>query len=149
MSHSLRTVATCAAAFALMAVVSGAGRVSDAAPANHSGNEVAETRPVWLQAELVPPVTPEAVTEVIIPVQIKGFRYLPDPVVVPAGSSVAWLNEDNAPHTSTGVGDAVTALNSGAIVFGQTFTQRFETPGTFPYYCVYHPNMLGTVVVTP
>lgn len=151
MSHFLRTITTCAAAFALMAVVSGAGRVSDAAPANHPGSEAASAQPAWLQAEPspVPPVTPEPVADVVIPVQIKGFRYIPDPVVVPAGGSVAWINEDNAPHTSTGIGDAVAALDSGAIVFGQTFTQRFETPGTFPYYCVYHPNMLGTVVVTP
>jgi plastocyanin len=158
MSHTLRTVATCAVAFGLMAVVGNAARETDASSVpGVPGTALEHPRPALLQFGTTPdvPTLPDAprpgdtTTSDVIPVAIKGFVYIPETVTVPAGSSVAWTNQDNAPHTSTGIGDAVSALDSGAIIFGQTFTQAFDTPGTYPYYCVYHPNMLGTVVVTP
>lgn len=159
MSHALRTVATCAVAFGIMAVVGSAARETDAssAPTTQAASLEAAGSSSW-QIDVTPddhalgdaPVNSNAAVDAeSIPVPIKGFVYIPETVIVPAGSSVAWINEDNAPHTSTGIGDAISALDSGAIVFGQTFTQEFSTPGTYPYYCVYHPNMLGTVVVTP
>jgi plastocyanin len=159
MSHTLRTVATCAVAFGLMALVGNAARETDASPvASAAGTTVERSYPVLWQVNVTPdvPSIPDVplpgatdATSEVIPVTIKGFIYSPDPVTVPAGASIAWTNQDNAPHTSTGIGDAISALDSGAIVFGQTFTQQFNTPGTYPYYCVYHPNMLGTVIVTP
>jgi plastocyanin len=149
----------CAVAFGLMAVVGSATRETDASPAPPLPATILErSAPTLMQHDVAPdmpalpnaPLPDETVTSSdVIPVAIKGFVYIPETVTLPAGSSVAWMNQDNAPHTSTGIGDAVAALDSGAIVFGQTFTQAFETPGTYPYYCVYHPNMLGTVVVTP
>ena len=161
MSHTLRTVATCAVAFGLMAVVGNAARDTDASSVSLMSAPVTTVDrdgPALMQIAVTPdvPSLPAvsqpgdiAAPSEVIPVPIKGFVYIPETVTVPAGSSVAWTNQDNAPHTSTGIGDAVSALDSGAIVFGQTFTQTFDTPGTYPYYCVYHPNMLGTVVVTP
>ncbi len=161
MSHTLRTVATCAVAFGLMAVVGNAARETDASSVSLStvpSTTLDQASPALLQLAVTPdaPSLPDSprpgettATSEVIPVPIKGFVYIPETVTVPAGASVAWTNQDNAPHTSTGIGDAVLALDSGAIVFGQTFTQEFDTPGTYPYYCVYHPNMLGTVVVTP
>lgn len=159
MSHTLRTVVTCAIAFGLMAVVGNAARETDASPVSTLPDTGAvDTRPALLQLHVppgmsaateLPPAPDAADTSQVIPVTIKGFVYIPETVTVPASASVAWTNQDNAPHTSTGVGEAISALDSGAIVFGQTFTQEFDTPGTYPYYCVYHPNMLGTVVVTP
>jgi plastocyanin len=142
-----------------MAMFGNASRETDASPGPAAPATTQESpAPVLLQHDgaLDVPTLPDApltgdTTTVsnVIPVAIKGFVYIPETVTVSAGSSVAWTNQDNAPHTSTGIGDAVSALDSGAIVFGQTFTQEFDTPGTYPYYCVYHPNMLGTVVVTP
>lgn len=159
MSHTLRAAATCAVAFGLMAVVGNAARGTDASPASSVPSMArAQTGPVLWQIEVTPdvPLTTDAplsgdtaAASEVVPVAIKSFVYIPETITVPAGASVAWTNQDNAPHTSTGAGEAVSALNSGAIVFSQTFTQEFDTPGTYPYYCVYHPNMLGTVVVTP
>lgn len=158
MSHTLRIIATCAVAFGLMAVVGNAARETDASPVSSGVRTTGEhASPTLWQLEVTPdvptvadaPLSGDAAVSEVIPVAIKGFLYIPETVTVPAGASVAWTNQDNAPHTSTGIDDAVSALNSGAIVFGQTFTQEFDTPGTYPYYCVYHPNMLGTVVVTP
>ena len=49
------------------------------------------------------------------------------------------------PHTATGVDREV--LQSGAIKPGESFTQKFDTAGTFEYFCEFHANMKGTVVV--
>ena len=159
MSHAVRTVATCAVAFGLMSFVSSAARETNAsrisAPATTILDPVglklwqSDVEPVSTASATAPVPGSTATTSEVIPVAIKGFTYVPSTITVAAGSSVAWTNEDNAPHTATGVGAATSVLDSGPIVFGQAFTQAFETPGTYPYYCVYHPNMLGTVIVTP
>lgn len=80
-----------------------------------------------------------------VTVDIKGFAYNPRTVEVPAGGSVTWTNQDNAPHTVTGLNGAIP--QSGAMPFGATFTQVFTTSGAYDYLCAYHPNMKGTVVV--
>jgi plastocyanin len=78
-------------------------------------------------------------------VSIKGFAFNPPEITVPAGGSVTWTNEDNAPHTATGLDRD--ALQSGAIAFGESYTQTFETAGTYEYFCEFHPNMEGSIVV--
>ena len=64
---------------------------------------------------------------------------------VPVGGSVTWTNQDTAPHTATGLDRE--ALQSGAIASGESFTQAFDTAGTFEYFCEFHPNMKGSIVV--
>jgi plastocyanin len=91
------------------------------------------------------PIAPATPVPVVREVEIKGFAYIPATIEIPAGDSVTWTNDDNAPHTVTGVDGAVPV--SKGLGFGQTFTQEFDTPGTYPYYCAYHPGMKGTVVV--
>jgi plastocyanin len=78
-------------------------------------------------------------------VEIKNFAFNPVEITVPAGGSIAWTNQDNAPHTATANDRDV--LQSGAITFGESFTQVFDTPGTYEYFCEFHPNMNGTIVV--
>jgi plastocyanin len=38
--------------------------------------------------------------------------------------------------------------SSGALNHGDTFTVTFTKPGTYPYACVLHPQMVGTVEVS-
>jgi plastocyanin len=72
--------------------------------------------------------------------------YLPDPVTVVIGvnNTITWTNNDSAPHTVT-ANDG--SFDSGAMAPTQTFTFTFDKPGTYTYHCVYHPWMVGTVVV--
>jgi plastocyanin len=72
--------------------------------------------------------------------------YSPDPVTVVVGfnSTVTWVNDDTAPHTVT-ANDA--GFDSGNVGPGESFTFTFTAPGTYQYYCAYHPWMTGTVVV--
>jgi plastocyanin len=78
---------------------------------------------------------------------IRDFQFTPAQVHVRAGTKVTWVN-CGAPgtdsHTSTADGGL---WDSPLLVPGNTFTQTFTTVGVFPYHCLPHPFMVGTVTV--
>ena len=78
-------------------------------------------------------------------VEIKDFAFNPPEVTVPVGGSVTWTNDDPAPHTATGLDRE--ALQSGTLDQGESFTQTFDTAGTFDYFCEFHAGMKGSIVV--
>ncbi|MDP9359350.1 MAG: cupredoxin domain-containing protein [Chloroflexota bacterium] len=80
-----------------------------------------------------------------IAVDIKDFRYNPDPVEIPVGGTVTWTNRDAEPHTATARDREV--LQSGTLTQSESFTETFEAAGTYDYFCEFHPNMKGTLVV--
>ncbi len=79
-------------------------------------------------------------------VDIIDFGF-PETLEVSVGTTVTWTNQDTAPHTVTSepAGDV---FNSGKLDQGDTFSFTFEEAGTYEYYCEYHANMKGTVVVS-
>lgn len=90
------------------------------------------------------PSDTEAAADAAI-VDIKDLAYNPAEVDVPVGTTVTWTNSDTVPHTVTAQDRA--ALQSGTLNAGDDFSQTFDTPGTFDYFCEFHANMKGTVVV--
>jgi len=70
--------------------------------------------------------------------------YVPNPITVSVGTTVKWTNSDSVAHT---VSSQNNLWDSGDMEPGATFTRTFQTAGSFPYYCVYHPLMVGTVNV--
>ena len=73
-------------------------------------------------------------------------QYTPQVVVVVIGvnNTVTWTNHDQIVHnilTTSGL------FSSGDLAYGQTYTFTFTQPGTFAYYCSYHPSMAGVVIV--
>ncbi len=80
-----------------------------------------------------------------VAVDIQNFAYNPDPLTIPVGGTVTWTNRDAEPHTATARDRAV--LQSGPLKQGESFTETFETAGTYEYFCEFHPNMKGTLVV--
>jgi plastocyanin len=77
-------------------------------------------------------------------VAIASFRFEPDRIEIPAGTTVHWSNDEDAiQHTSTGDG-----WNSGTLDPGEVFEFTFTESGTYPYICSIHPSMEGTVIVT-
>jgi len=79
--------------------------------------------------------------------------FLPSQIVIHAGDKVQWTNFDTVGHTATS-----TYFNSGLIwpvanspgqtsLGPSTFTQKFDKPGTFAYFCQIHPYMSGVVYV--
>lgn len=78
-------------------------------------------------------------------VDIKDLAYQPTTIEIPVGATVTWTNSDTVPHTVTARDRA--ALQSGTLDPGATFSQTFAAPGTFDYFCEFHANMKGSIVV--
>ncbi len=77
-------------------------------------------------------------------VAIVDFAYKPDPVKVKAGTEVTWTNQDTAAHTVTADDKSFDSKNMDK---DATFKHRFDTAGTFKYFCAIHNYMTGSVVV--
>jgi plastocyanin len=86
----------------------------------------------------------EAVADAMM-VDIKNLAYVPDSVEIPVGGTVTWTNSDTVPHTATA--KEREALQSGTLNPGDSYSQTFDQPGTFDYFCEFHANMKGTIVV--
>jgi plastocyanin len=75
---------------------------------------------------------------------VKDFTFKPTPVTVKAGATVTWTNMDDEPHTvvsDTGV------FKSGGMDTNESFSFKFDKPGTYHFTCSIHPRMVGTIVV--
>ena len=77
---------------------------------------------------------------------IEGFAFSPSTLTIKVGSKVTWTNNDAAIHTAT---SNTSAFDSGDITQNKSFTFTFNTAGTFPYICLYHTHMTGTIIVQP
>lgn len=69
-----------------------------------------------------------------------------EPVTVPPGAQITIKNDDSAEHSVT----SQTAGQFDVHVDGNqqgTLTAPTE-PGEYAFYCIYHPSMKGTLIVT-
>jgi predicted secreted protein with PEFG-CTERM motif len=76
--------------------------------------------------------------------------FIPSPVTVPVGGTVTWDNGDTAAHTSTAgsaAGGPSGVWDSSLIMAGSSFSHTFDSAGTFDYFCMVHPWMVGSVIV--
>lgn len=78
-------------------------------------------------------------------VKVVDFAFEPQTLTVPAGTTVTWTNTSSRVHTVTADDGS---FDSARLDAGETFSQVFDTPGTYTYHCGYHPDMTGTIVVT-
>lgn len=80
-----------------------------------------------------------------IQVTIDKLVFAPAEVNAKVGDTVEWVNKDALAHTATatsGDWNVVTGpKQSGRVVL--------KKAGAVDYFCKYHPNMKGRVVVTP
>ena len=75
---------------------------------------------------------------------VKDFMFMPMSLTVKAGSTVTWANRDDEPHTvvsDTGL------FRSDALDTNESFSFKFDRPGTYHFTCSIHPRMVGTIVV--
>ena len=75
---------------------------------------------------------------------VKNFMFMPMSLTVTTGSTVTWSNQDQEPHTvvsDTGL------FRSSAIDTNESFSFKFDQPGTYHFMCSIHPQMVGTIVV--
>ena len=96
-----------------------------------------------------PAAAPAATTKVAVAndattISIKEFMFAPTAMTVPVGTTVRWKNLDGEPHTVRSID---TAFASNALDQNDSFTFKFDKPGTYRYVCSIHPQMVGTIVV--
>jgi plastocyanin len=76
--------------------------------------------------------------------------YVPNKVTIDVGGEVTWSNDDSAAHTVTS-GTASDGpdgeFDSSLFMAGATFSHKFETAGTYNYFCMVHPWMIGQITV--
>jgi plastocyanin len=76
--------------------------------------------------------------------------FQPNPIQVSVGSTVTWTNDDSQPHTATSGQDATPdgRFDSSIMAPDATFEYTFTEAGEYPYFCLLHPNQVGTVTVS-
>lgn len=79
-----------------------------------------------------------------VEVIISNLSFQPASITVGKGSTIVWRNQDTISHTVT-AGDG--SFNSGTIVAGDAFEQRFDEVKTYTYSCGIYPEMKGTIIV--
>jgi len=77
-------------------------------------------------------------------VKIDNFSFAPKSLNVKLGTSVTWTNRDDIPHN---VVSTEKKFSSPVLDTDQSFSFRFQQPGSYPYFCKIHPMMTGTIVV--
>jgi plastocyanin len=95
-------------------------------------------------------LTNQSVSAVILGID-GDDSYSPEPIEVKTGQTVTWYNGDTISHTVTsgqdGDLDEGSLFDSDAIIPNQDYSLTFNDPGEFDYYCIYHPTMVGKVIV--
>ncbi len=76
--------------------------------------------------------------------------YLPADITINAGDTVEWINVDTAAHTVTGGSPAdgpSGVFDSSLVMADGVYSFTFNDAGTYEYFCMVHPWMVGTVSV--
>ena len=82
--------------------------------------------------------------------QIGQTYYDPQDITVSVGTTVKWINNDETIHTVTSgtvEGGPTGIFDSSIIDAGNSYEFTFDSSGTFDYYCIVHPWMMGSVTV--
>jgi plastocyanin len=79
-----------------------------------------------------------------IQVVIDKLVFSPTEINAKVGDTIEWVNKDILAHTATvrGDWDVVIAANKSASVV-------LKNAGAVEYYCRFHPNMKGRIIVAP
>ncbi|MBU1670037.1 MAG: copper resistance protein CopC [Actinobacteria bacterium] len=88
-----------------------------------------------------------------VTIRMTGLAFLPRLAVVSPGTTITWVNEEQAAHfvnTETHPEHTyVPEMNSKELKQGESFSVTLETPGQYDYHCSAHypQGMKGSIVV--
>lgn len=78
-----------------------------------------------------------------IEITINDLVFSPAGATAQVGDTVVWINKDIFAHTArNGDWDVATPPK-------KSVNLAFKKAGSIDYYCRYHPNMKGSIVITP
>ena len=76
--------------------------------------------------------------------------FIPSSVTINVGDTVSWSNDDTAAHTVTSGHPAAGPdgnFDSSLLTVGKAFDVTFDNSGSYDYFCMVHPWMVGEVQV--
>ena len=79
-----------------------------------------------------------------IQVKMEKLGFVPAEITAHVGDTIEWVNSDFVAHTATardGSWDVLIPVNAKKTVI-------LKTEGTVDYYCKFHPNMTGRILVS-
>ncbi len=78
---------------------------------------------------------------------IREYQYQPAELVIPAGTTVKWINDEKrVSHSILFAGPD--GFESERIFPGESWERTFDQPGSYPFSCGPHPEMHGIITVT-
>ncbi len=101
-------------------------------------------RSVAIALALVATVAMPVSAETII-VTIENLSFNPAEMKAKVDDTILWVNKDVLDHTATTRDSSFDVIQPAKSSASQTLTRA----GTFDYYCRYHPNMMGRLMVEP
>ncbi len=85
-----------------------------------------------------------SVDTLTLTIAMAGNIFTPASPTIAKHTTITRYNNSSITHTST---SNTSVWNTGDIAPGASKTTIYDTPGTFPYHCIYHPMMVGTITV--
>jgi len=81
--------------------------------------------------------------------EVTNTCWTPAALTAMGGDTVGWFNADTAAHTVTsGVPGTVDGnFDSSLMMSGDSFSHTFTQAGQYPYFCMVHPWMTGSIIV--
>ena len=134
-----------AATLCLALTVAACGEPSTTSQEQETGTATTTGSPTTAQATATTTAGAPEPAGAAATITIVGMNF-GEPVTVPAGAQITIKNDDSAEHSVT----SQTAGQFDVHVDGNeqgTLTAPTE-PGEYAFYCVYHPSMKGTLIVT-
>lgn len=83
----------------------------------------------------------------VVEVRIRDYKFTPERLSVKAGTTVKWTNDEK--RASHSVVFPAEKLESERLLSGDSWQRGFDRPGLYAYTCEPHPEMKGSVEVTP
>jgi plastocyanin len=96
------------------------------------------------RAPAAPPEALQPDSAGVVELEMNAIAYTRPHIVIPAGTTVRWVNRDPVAHTVTADN---ASFDSDLVQPGVRWERRFDQPGTYRYHCTPHPFMRGIVVV--
>lgn len=79
-----------------------------------------------------------------VELDISKFAFAPKEINIAPGTTIAWTNRDDSPHT---VASDDNSFASKGLDTDDKFEHKFDREGDFNYICTVHPFMTGVVHV--
>jgi len=80
-------------------------------------------------------------------VNIVKYSYLPSSLIIKAGDTVTWTNQDAVEHDVT-VTSGPASFRSPMLAQGSSWSHTFTVAGPYSYVCSVHPDMRASITVS-